>query len=170
MGDKLYTQTFIICPWCDMQSGCRVDHLFAIIPSTFGHWSCNECGKSFSGTVSSPGKVILKRENKPPYGRAMALLRFDGKGGPVFFVMDRKYHTAGEPDAELQSSDNFFFEEYSCPTNWLSDCVAVIEQGDADPHGFLMHVRSVEVPRDFDPDEQDWRTLFPEAFPTEAIG
>lgn len=119
------------------------------------------------GEVAAPGEVSLKREDKPPYGRAMALLRFDGKDGPVFFVMDRKYHTAGEEVEELQSHDSYFFEEHSCPINWLRDCVKVIQDGDVDPHGFLSHVRSVEVPRDFDEDDDDAvRDLFPDCFPT----
>lgn len=57
------------------------------------------------------------------------------------------------------------FEEHSCPTNWLRDCVAVIESKDTDPHGFLTFVRAVEVSGDFNADDDDqWAILFPEAF------
>src|SRR3990167_1571469 len=99
----------------------------------------------------------------------MALLKFDGKDGPVFFVMDHaRYHDGeSESDEENQSHQRFFFEEHSCPTNWLAECVAVIEDGDCDPHGFLDFVRAVDVSEDFDADDDaNWLTLFPEAFET----
>lgn len=164
----IYQQDFLICPWCDQQSGQRVDHLYSdALPRAFGSWECKECGRSFRGTVTAPGTVTLERDEAAKvYGRALALLRFNGKDGPVYFVMDRRYHTPGEPDEEFQSHESYFFEEHSCPTNWLRDCVTVIENGDMDPHGFLDHVRSVEVPRDFDEDDDDKvRDLFPECFP-----
>ncbi len=91
----------------------------------------------------------------------LSLLRFDGKDGPVYFVIKGLATKAGG-DAAMQSSAAYRYEEHSCPTNWLRDCVAVIEDGDEDPHGFLDHVRTVQVPKDFEP--QSWRDLFPEAF------
>lgn len=103
----------------------------------------------------------------------MNLLKFDGAEGPVFFVFDSdrfRLLNEAESDEEFQASKRYYFEEHSCPTNWLRDCVAVIEDGDTDPHGFLTFVRAVEVPQDFDADKDDqWAILFPEAFASKTI-
>jgi hypothetical protein len=118
--------------------------------------------------VSKANEVTVERvgDGTPKYRRALALLRFDGKDGPVYFVMNRRYHTPGEPDEQFQSYEQYFFEEHSCPTNWLRNCEVVICDGDQDPHGFLKHVRSVEVSDDFDTDDPDAiMNLFPECFP-----
>lgn len=167
---NIYRHDFIICPWCEEQSGCRVDHLYdgSSFAHGFGPWYCAECRKGFTGKVNSPGDVdINKYISRETRTRSMALLKLDGKEGPVFFVMDHdRYNPTGiETDQENQEHQKFFFESHSCPTNWLRECVAVIDQGDADPHGFLEFVRAVDVPTDFDSDDDDnWHKLFPEAF------
>lgn len=91
----------------------------------------------------------------------LSLLKFDGKDGPVYFVI-RGLASVHGTNEEMQDRASYHYEEHSCPTNWLRECVAVIEDGDEDPHGFLDHVRTVQVPKDFEPDS--WRELFPEAF------
>lgn len=112
---------------------------------------------------------------QPDFTRSMALLKLEGKDGPVYFVMEHpRYHAPGiEPDpaAANQEHQRYFFEEHSCPTNWLRECVAVIKGGNDDPHGFLEFVRAVDVPENFDVNGTDrtdggnhWNILFPEAF------
>ncbi len=165
-----YTQVYVVCPWCEQESGHRVCHLFnpKYEPYAWGPWTCEKCRCEFRGSVNMVNEVTVERvgTGKPKYGRALALLLLDGKDGPVYFVMDRRYYTPGEPDEEFQSHEQYFFEEHSCPTNWLRDCEVVIQYGDQDPHGFLTHVRSVEVTDDFDTDDEDAiRNLFPECFP-----
>lgn len=96
----------------------------------------------------------------------LSLLKFDGKDGPVFFVV-KGLAKAHASDEEMQSSAAYFYEEHSCPTNWLRDCVAVIENGGDDPHGFLEHVRTVQVSNALEPEDfkrESWQELFPEAF------
>lgn len=164
----LYRHEFCICPWCGEQSGCRVDHLYGDrLPTKAGPWYCGECRQPFDVRVKAPGDVELTKTTMlGEFSRAMNLLRFDGKDGPVFFVMDKdRYREGDQSPTEFQDSQRFFFEEHSCPTNWLRDCVAVIEDGDCDPHGFLTFVRAVDVPQDFDvDDDEQWAILFPEAF------
>lgn len=168
----LYRHELATCPWCNGASGHRVDHLYAHpLPCRFGPWRCAECDKSFEGTVRAPGDVeLIKDETASATARAMSLLKFDGKDGPTFFVMDHRHYSAQDSDEEKQGHDRYFFEEHSCPTNWLRHCAAVIQDGDTDPHGFLTFVRSVEVSEDFDADQDNqWAILFPEAFGGETI-
>lgn len=172
---SIYRQDFLMCPWCDRESGCRVDHLYNDqLPREFGPWYCKECRRGICGRVTAPGDVSVLRVSGTFQfvSRSMSLLRFDGVAGPVFFVMDHdRYHSAGvETDEDRQSNARYFFEEHSCPTNWLRECVAVIEDGDSDPHGFLTFVRAVDVPNDFDADnDNQWQRLFPEAFAADPM-
>jgi hypothetical protein len=119
--------------------------------------------KGDSATVA-----LANAAGREEFSRSLALLRFEGKDGPVFFVMDHgRYHPFGTPDTDEknQHHQRYFFEEHSCPTNWLKECVMVIKDGDCDPHGFLSFVRAVDVPEDFDTGEDDKvAALFPEAF------
>lgn len=104
------------------------------------------------------------------YTRSMALLKLDATDGPVYFIMDHnRWHPTpvhGEDSDEAnQEHQRYTFEEHSCPTNWIAECVAIIQNGDADPHGFLEFVRAADVPQDFDVDDDNqWPKLFPEAF------
>lgn len=165
----LYRHEFAVCPWCEGETGQRVDHLYGDkMPSKVRSWYCDECGKPFDVLVKAPGDVeITKAEgSKQSFSRSMALLKFDGKDGPVFFVMDHnRYHNGeNETDEQFQEHTRFFFEEHSCPTNWIGECVAVIQDDDPDPHGFLKFVRAVDVPQDFLSDREEWAIMFPEAF------
>lgn len=124
--------------------------------------------------MNAPGDVTIERDADATFtSRQMVLLKIEAKDGPVFFVMDHpRYHHRGETEGEdeRQASTAYFFEEHSCPTNWLSECVAVIDGGDCDPHGFLEFVRAADVPDDFDADnDANWITLFPEAFPADKV-
>ena len=100
--------------------------------------------------------------------KILSLLKLEVKKGPVFFVIEDEY---GEhEDGPLQGDKAYQYEEHSCPTNWLRHCVAVIEDGDEDPHGFLEHVRSVRVPDTCDPSCEDgWISLFPEVHAAPSI-
>lgn len=166
----LYQKDYAICPWCGGHTNSRVDHLYdGYFPTQFGSWECDLCHEDFEGTVIAKGEVELRKvENRrTKTTRSMALLKFDGKEHPVFFVMDHRRYWAelNESDEENQGHQRYFFEEHSCPTNWLRECVAVIEEGDCDPHGFLEFIRAVDVPEDFSEDDDDnWRILFPEIF------
>lgn len=169
-----YKFEYVVCPWCEGESGHRIDHLYDIhFPVPFGPWLCNLCGASFSGSVLSPGDVSLRKvESDLALARSMILLKLDAKDGTVFFVIDRDrlFDVPDDSYEIIQSSQRYFFEEHSCPTNWLRDCAAVIYNGDPDPHGFLKFVRSVDVPRDFDDDYGgQWPLLFPEAFEGDII-
>jgi hypothetical protein len=165
---KIHQRDYIACPACG-EGEHRVDHLYDMqMPSKFGPWYCDKCGAAFAGEVMGSGNVkVWPSESCDRFTRSMALLKFDGKDGTVFFVLDHgRYHAPGtESDEENQRHQRYFFEEHSCPTNWLRKCVAVIKNGDCDPHGFLDFVRAADVPRNFDPDDDSrWEALFPEVF------
>ena len=108
----------------------------------------------------------MTNEKRTP---GLTLLKLEGKEHPVFFVLAHdRYHADLQ---EEQGHQSYFFEEHSCPINWISECVAVIENGDPDPHGFLKFVRAAEVPAEFDPDDDAaLKAIFPEAFQQHTAG
>lgn len=108
-------------------------------------------------------------QKSPLFTRQMVLLKYEAEGRQTFFIIDHnRYNADGIRSSDEANAEQvaYFFESHSCPTNWLSKCVCVVDDGDPDPHGFLKFVRVVDVPQDFDCDCEDstWPVLFPEAF------
>lgn len=103
-----------------------------------------------------------------PKPHSWSLLTLIGAELSLYFVMEERYGNPAQDDYE--NGQRYFYEEHSCPTNWLGDCVAVIEAGDSDPHGFLTFVRTVRIPEDNKPSQENWQAIFPEVFgkPTDS--
>ena len=164
----LYQKDFVICPWCDKQSGKGVSHLYDIAPHDFGPWYCDACGKGFNGRVNARGDVtILRIDAARKFTRSLVLLKLDATDGPVYFIMDHNRYSdkSGETYEEAANHLEYFFESHSCPANWVSECVAIIKNDDMDPHGYLTFVRFVDVDGEFDTDEdENWPLVFPEIF------
>jgi len=64
---------------------------------------------------------------------------------PVYFVV-RGMRVEGanimpRDDEDRRASEQFFYEESSCPTNWLKPTMVYVD-GDSDPHGLLKFVAS----------------------------
>lgn len=67
-----------------------------------------------------------------------------------------------------QHAKQFYYEEHSCPTNWLEPEVMAIG-GDLDPHGAIQYVRHIDD-ASLPPDEMpgcgrqlhEWLPVFPE--------
>ncbi len=152
---------FCFCPWCQEKSGQRVDHLFASAPTPFGPWYCDVCGRGFTGNVDELRNVTLHKNDRDQYVRTFVLLRRADTN--LFLVLDAKRHV--DKDDDGHGHLQYLYEEHSCPTNWLRECVAVIDNGDADPHGFLSVIRSIDAEKNVDTDKVDWEVVFPEAFP-----
>lgn len=173
--NAIYTKDFLICPWCDGESECQVSHLYGDrdFRGGFGPWACKVCNGWIEGKITGKRDVtVWKSSLWRPNTDGVALLKFDGKEGPVFFILEcSRYHGNEVPKSieAQQESDRYGFEEHSCPTNWLRDVVEVVRDGEIDPHGFLTFVRSVDMPEG--DDDPDWATIFPEAFgPVEIEG
>lgn len=93
--------------------------------------------------------------------KRLVLMKLEASDRNVFFVIEQpKYHHHDLPD-HTPDNDRYFYEQHSCPTNWFENIVAVIENDDDDPHGFLKFIRAIDAPAD---EPEDYRELFPEAF------
>lgn len=148
-----YQKTCLICPHCAAHTDACVDHLGGY--ERFGPWYCDACGGSYSGARdASSGAWVLTPEpgRKVP---TLDLLVLRPQSPPVYLarrgfsiVGDRgvagKDHPIDSP--ESQDSTRFYYEEYSCPTNWLNNFVMMAVDRDHDPHGVIDFVRRVARP------------------------
>lgn len=75
----------------------------------------------------------------------LVLLKIEQTARPLYFVIRAPRGEHNNPE-----SDAYFFDEGTCPTNWMRDVVAVISGGDEDPHGFATFVRRIQPPPGMD--------------------
>ena len=54
----------VICPACDKDSGCRIDHLLPG-PREFGSWKCSECEALFKGRLGKTLKDLKVALTQP---------------------------------------------------------------------------------------------------------
>lgn len=140
MKARIYTQTYIHCPHCG-KTEHRVDHMAR--PGSFGPWYCDSCGGSFKGSVSPDGTIDLKLLDGMKV-ETLDLLCLPPQDKPVYFVIRGMGFRKLGALTDL-SHQAFLYESHSCPTNWLPNIERLVIENDDDPHGLLLHVRSIEM-------------------------
>jgi len=131
------TKTYAVCPTCQADAG-EVDHLLGTKVST--RWYCDACGHNYQLAFSEDGAVAIS----PLPGRRITtlnVLKLPPQEKPVFFVVKGMRFEAAttDQDQDQEDSTRFFYEEHSCPTNWLKPEM-VYYDGDCDPHGLIQFV------------------------------
>ena len=149
-----YTKTFAICPHCGAKTDSALDHLPK--GQSFGPWYCDDCGCGYKGIANGSETDFVKVESR--FIKTLDLLMLEPQKKPVYFVLAGKHFADGDSD------HTYFYEEHSCPTNWIHRTEMIATGGDTDPHGVLKFLRSEPYP-DFsnEPNEQD--TVIVELFP-----
>lgn len=157
MKALLIAHTHVCCPHCGEEAG-RVDHLFDDREwREAGPWYCESCGDAYKVRVNSPTDI----EVEPVAGHKIdtfVLLKIEPQEKPVFFVVKGLQIGTRE-----EGHERYYYEEHSCPTNYVR-CEAIISESDSDPHGIFSFVRSIPIPEENEPDQEDWALFFPEAF------
>lgn len=106
----------------------------------------------------------LSGDNRP---FDLVLLKVDPQSHPLYFVINARHYDHHD------NSDHhvaYYYDEHTCPINWTRNIVAVIAQGDEDPHGFAKFVKRIPAPDNMDEhgrvkedrDGSIWTKLFPE--------
>jgi hypothetical protein len=135
----------------------------------FGPWHCHDCGRAFKGTVNAPDDVNLELSDEQQV-RTLVLLKLEPQDKPVFFVVNHLRFPLAQSDFTEDESARYFFEEHSCPTNFIP-CTRIISEGDTDPHGLFSYVAQVDRPADLDSTREDgesyWKPHFPQPFTEE---
>ena len=135
-----FTKRFITCPHC--QEGVHtVEHLIqnAQNPTYKGEchagpWYCDNCGHSFFLVASSDGTidVTLHKEVSTPI---TVLLEIPPQQHPIVLKVAHKNYGGPVEENNLR----YFYEEYTCPINYLRDVLEVSVEGDSDPHGLASY-------------------------------
>ncbi len=124
-------ERYILCPGCKNEY-FRVDHLAEHVRTA---WYCDQCGIRFRVHALAGNRIeceVIKGESK---AKRLVILRSDG---PVTLHL----HTFTTlPDSDETGHAEYFYNEHTCPTNFLGDVVKVIDaDGDDDPHGIFAFV------------------------------
>ena len=85
--------------------------------------------------------------------KTLVLLCIPTAGEPVYFVVEGLATWPMTYD-ELQEKDSYFYEEGTCPTNFIR-IPMISHGGDADPHGVFEHVETVWMLSEYDADDAD---------------
>jgi predicted RNA-binding Zn-ribbon protein involved in translation (DUF1610 family) len=139
------TETSIICPNCGEDSGIKVDVYKKLgLPYTFLSGTCESCGREYSKvTINSLSDVEVELKDTFSVDQYV-LLKMEPQKNPVYIVIKAKDFGRGG-DAKDDDSKRYYYEEHSCPINYLG-VVLIAEGGDTDPHGIFEYVRSLDCP------------------------
>ena len=135
------TTTHAVCPWCGHEAGC-IDHLIGLTTQTT--WYCDTCGHAYALQFDASGVVAISQAP----GRNISttdVLVLPPQDTPVYFVVPgmRFEGRADEDVRDEAAHKHYFYEEHSCPVNWLRPEM-VSHEGNSDPHGLLRFVVSVD--------------------------
>lgn len=135
MTPEIKTIRYFTCP-----NGCAhqfsVEHLFAALAPEPGRtrmagpWHCDDCGQGWRITYDATSLVDVS-----PAGDCKrthwVTLELPPQSSPVRFRV-RGVRFTESIDVE---SERYFYEEHTCPTNWLRNVDRVEIDGEEDPHG-----------------------------------
>lgn len=149
------------CPEC----GSR-EHSCAHLGSgtSFGPWYCDQCGCGVRGVVTEYGADIEIHSDRK--AKTLVLLRLNVdtvQEKPIHIVVEGMvfYPHGGKPAID-QDSNRYFYNEHTCPWNYLR--VPVKQGDDTDPHGLFVFQEAVLTPDGYDGhlgDIEEWIELFP---------
>lgn len=149
-------QHHVCCLECGAPVG-TIDHLPEIAASredgidyvTWGPWYCDKCGASIQGQTYTDGRTLVRPGKNRKEERAV-LLRYSTPMADTFYLVVKgmRFHPS-ESEEEERKHDRYFYEEHTCPINYLRDTLGVIlgspGDWDEDPHGLFEYVGSVPL-------------------------
>lgn len=136
---ELHTETkrYFTCP-----AGCDykffVEHLFhgplvvkpGDAPRMAGPWFCHVCGLGWRLSWDADGVRDVQASSETSC-EEWYLLELPPRTAPVLFkVRDRVVSSGGE-----WSDGTYYYDEHTCPINWLRKVEEVYADGREDPHG-----------------------------------
>jgi len=133
------TQLHTPCPGCTV-GHFRADHL-SIGFST--RWACDKCHKEFTLTRVSEHYFETELTGKTETPITVTLQSITEPKITLKLNTWKYAHSQNDTPDEFYSYTQYFYDEHTCPTNWVGDIVQIEFQGDTDPHGVFQFV-SVE--------------------------
>lgn len=164
---QLHTKRYFLCPSCKKHE-FEVEHLFqgpeAVVAwdeisgkheehvREVGPWQCDECDATWKVRVHpSDGTIDVVPAPQRSWHNwdVLELARAD-KTVIRLVVPGLSFERERKLDEELERK-RYYYEEHTCPTNYLHSAVIVTsgdpaDWGDADPHGLFRFVTTFEHP------------------------
>jgi hypothetical protein len=133
MNVEIKTKRLFTCP-----NGCAhefvVEHILREEnrePRTAGPWYCDDCGQGWRITYSRDGIDVTAAQPDGKKHPQWVILELPPQSEPVRFkVRGQRFSSTIDEDRV-----RYFYEEHTCPTNWLRDVDEVSIGGSDDPHG-----------------------------------
>jgi len=107
-----------------------------------GPWYCDACGAGVM-LVKNNGLVNYKITGERKVDR-LVLLDMAKDAKDVKIIVEGMRHEGGRHGSE-EGDDKYFYNEHTCPTNYLTGIVKIIEGEDADPHGIFEFNKGIDV-------------------------
>lgn len=140
MKAELKTKRYVTCP-----NGCAhemtVEHLLGEGPCATtkdyprrraGPWFCDDCGQGWDLEYDADSVDLTPTKGgREKMIRDWCILELPPQTEPVRFkVRGMRFEQAIEED-----NRRYFYEEHTCPTNWLRDVKEIAIGAETDPHG-----------------------------------
>lgn len=128
------------CAGCTRGS-FRIDHLK---DGQVVGWTCQKCYSEnkitrltevdvevvTTGKKQSPITVTLRSQTTPPIEVRLNAWKYA--------------HSENDSPEDFFDHQKYFYEEHTCPTNWVSEIEEIVFEGDHDPHGLFELVSIAE--------------------------
>lgn len=127
---------YIPCPSCT-DGSWRADQLHEGQSTT---WTCNSCHRE-----ANILRVDYNDFRTTPTGRketpVVVTLRSDTKPAITVRLNTWKYaHSQKDTKKEYEEHQRFYYDEHTCPTNWIKQVEEISVGKDKDPHGIFEFV------------------------------
>lgn len=140
-------ELYVNCPVCG-EGETRVDHCKNGFSSA---WYCDDCGVRYEiNRIGDQFRLQPLKERK-----LKTLVTLESEGPVRLLVEGMEFTNAdGSRDLDSEHHSSYFYDEHTCPTNFMGNVVRIIDpiDGDTDPHGIFAFV-SVEPWRDVENDD-----------------
>ena len=129
----------LCCANCGHLMG-RVDHLNA--NGNAGPWYCDDCGIGWYIQKDAAGDVLVEDKGKRKEKTLVLLdLKPDELNDPLRLVVQGMRFNDQEDDAaRLFDQSQYFYEEHTCPSNYLRTVEHVFLGENSDPHGLFNYI------------------------------
>ena len=148
MKATIKTKRFAACPnGCELGRdgiGC-VDHLIDRKGSA-GPWYCEVCGHGWWLEFDGAGGLELSAW-KEKLIRRIVMLELPPQTKPITILLKEQHIRFNADDEEDQDGLRYYYDEHTCPTNWMR-VGAVVFDGREDPHGLFRFVRVIDDAED----------------------
>lgn len=102
--------------------------------------TCGDCGQKWKYEINRDLQTVVSLEKDGEPFLIHILLKQVNTTEPVFIVIKCAHRDASEDLQELDDHLVYYYEEHTCPTNFLG-VELIVRNGDADPHGIFEYVR-----------------------------